>query len=361
MTRLYVGMQHDALMIYDDAGGTWEAEARLQGQPVQCVAVDSRRPTRVYCGTFGQGLFASDDAGTTWRPVGEGIAHKEIMAVSVSPSERVGDDGVVYVGTEPSALYRSESGGATWIERTALQDLPSKPRWSYPPRPWTHHVRWIQPDPYLPNILFVAIEQGGVMRSLDKGLTFEDRKPGAQVDCHSMAMHKRTAGRVYEAAGGERPVFEQGPRGEYVVMTGGGYAQSYNAGSTWQAEADGLVEHYGWHVAVDPGDPDTVLMSVARGPAQAHQPPLAESFLYRRSGGGPWRKLEQTADDGLFMPQGTLISELTSLDAQPGVFYCANNRGVFHSADAGQTWEKLDLPWPERYAMKHVRGFQVVG
>jgi hypothetical protein len=196
------------------------------------------------------------------------------------------------------------------------------------------------------------------MRSLDRGLTFEDRKPGAQLDCHGMAMHKRTAGRVYEAAGGEKPVFETGERDEFVVMTGGGYAQSYNAGTSWQAVTDGLEEHYAWHVAVDPGDPDTMLMSLACGPAQAHQPPLAESFLYRRRGGGPWQKLGQQT--GVFAPQGTLISELATLDAQLGVFYCANNKGVFRSADAGDTWGQLPLPWPEKYARRHVRGFAVV-
>jgi len=279
------------------------------------------------------------------------------MAVTPSPSERAGEYGVLYIGTEPSALYRSENGGETVVERTALLDLPSKDTWSYPPRPWTHHVRWIQCDPYLPNILFVAIEQGGVMRSLDKGVTFEDRKPGAQLDCHGMAMHKRTAGRVYEAAGGETPVFQQGPRGEYVVMTGGGYAQSYNEGTTWKTITDGLDYHYGWHIAVDPGNPETMIMSVAQGPAHAHQPPMAESFLYRRTGGGAWRRLE---GNGLFEPQGSLVSELATLDTLPGVFYAANNKGVFRSSDAGETWEKLPLPWPEKYARKHVRGFAVV-
>ena len=58
------------------------------------------------------------------------------MAVSAA-------DGAVYAGTEPSALYRSDDGGETWHELESLLELPSRPTWSFPPRPWTSHVRWI--------------------------------------------------------------------------------------------------------------------------------------------------------------------------------------------------------------------------
>jgi len=56
-------------------------------------------------------------------------------------------DGALYAGTEPSRLFVSRDG-AGWEELEALQDIPSRERWSFPPRPWTHHVRWIAPDPH---------------------------------------------------------------------------------------------------------------------------------------------------------------------------------------------------------------------
>ena len=45
----------------------------------------------------------------------DGILHSSITSITISPNEQVNGYGVVYVGTEPSALFRSENG-ETWTE-----------------------------------------------------------------------------------------------------------------------------------------------------------------------------------------------------------------------------------------------------
>src|SRR5258708_37586589 len=97
-------------------------------------------------------------------------------------------------------MFLSEDGGQSWIEWLALKYLPSAPSWSFPPRPWTHHVRWIQPDPNVAERIFVGIELGGVMRSVDGGLTWEDRKPGAQPGSHTLRAHRLAPPTGYQAA-----------------------------------------------------------------------------------------------------------------------------------------------------------------
>ena len=83
-----------------------------------------------------------------------------------------------------------------------LLELPSHPSWSFPPRPWTSHVRWIAPSPHDADLVLVGIELGGLMRSTDAGESWEYHRPGAQRDVHSLAWHPTAAGRAYEAAGG---------------------------------------------------------------------------------------------------------------------------------------------------------------
>ena len=107
----------------------------------------------------------------------------------------------MYAGTEPSNLYRSEDGGRRWQRLPALRELPSEPRWSFPPRPWTHHVRTIALHPTDPDWLAVGIELGGVMRSLDGGASWIDHNPQAHSDAHQLLTHPLAPDRLYEAAG----------------------------------------------------------------------------------------------------------------------------------------------------------------
>ncbi len=361
MTEVLIAMQ-DSVALVKGKNETWKLhEVNARGKEPRCIAIDPFRKERVYCGTFNDGLWRSSDGGLHWEPVGKGIAHNRVTAVAVSPIEHF-HDGVVWAGTEPSALFHSEDGGDTWVERNALQDIPSKPTWIYPPRPYTHRVRWIQPDPLHKNILFVAIERGGIMRSQDHGLSWEDHHPQAHVDGHTLAMHQKAPGRIYEAAGGNeikvRPgfQFDWPPIYPDVEMKAGGFAESMDGGKTWERKDDGLDKgHYLWSIAVDPADPDTIVASASIGPMQAQNIGPAQSFITRREKGKPWERVTV----GLPEPSGTTISVVATSQAEPGVFYAANNKGIFRSVDAGKTWKRLSIAWPERYHKQNVQGIAI--
>ena len=361
MRAVYITME-DALLIYDEQPDhTWHMDTYLDGLPTYCLAIDPHVPTRVYCSTFGKGLWRSDDGGRMWQPVGAGIRYAEVMSVAVSPLERVGTYSVVWAGTEPSALFRSEDRGETWAECPALLDLPSREAlpWSFPPRPYTHHVRWIEPDPHEKARVFVAIEQGGVMRSLDAGLTWEDHNPNGQIDGHTLRTHKLAPGRVYEAAGGTGLILHWDEQNRpYPVLTKGGYAETRNGGETWETQTSGLVHKYFWSLAVDPANPDTLVMSGAIGPNQAHfGEAFAESFLYRRTTDTPWHLVT----NGLPEPKGTGVYSLATNENEPGAFYAVTGRGVYHSEDAGLSWQRLGFDIPDRYRWQRVYSVIVRG
>src|SRR6185312_13613828 len=171
----------------------------------QCVATDG---ARVLVGTRGDGTLLSPDGGESWNRVE--LPAPDVFSVAIGAA-----DGALYAGTEPSRLFHSPDGDV-WTELEALQAIPSRSRWSFPPRPWTHHVRWIAPDPHDADRLLVGIELGGVMRSEDGGATFSDHRPGAKLDVHCLAWHPSAGGRAYQAAGD-------------------GAAWSRDGGSTWDA------------------------------------------------------------------------------------------------------------------------------
>jgi photosystem II stability/assembly factor-like uncharacterized protein len=313
-----------ALAVVKRRNGGWGVDLHLAGSQPQCLAVDPLQPAHVYCGTFDRGLWQSFDAGASWAPVGSGITHQKVMSGAVSATERRDDSGVVYAGTEPSAIFCSENRGRSWRELDALRKLPSAATWSFPPRPWTSHIRWITADPLTPGRLFAAAEAGALLRSLDGGRSWEDRKPNGPFDTHTLIMHRLAPNRLYSAAGD-------------------GFFQSDDGGETWHrpgAEPGGYP--YLWSVAAGPADPDTLVISAAPGPREAHTPGAAESAIYRRSGHGPWQQVRE----GLPPARGLLAAVLVANGAEPEAFYAATNKGLFRSTDRGSTWEELPIAWP---------------
>ena len=235
-------------------GGSLTADSALEAVGAQCVAAAGER---VLVGTRGHGAFLSVDAGATWEPLE--LPEPDVFAVAISAA-----DGALYAGTEPSRLFVARDGGS-WAELESLQDIPSRPRWSFPPRPWTHHVRWIAPDPHHAERLLVGIELGGLMCSDDGGATFSDHRPGAKRDTHSLAWHPRAEGRAYQSAGD-------------------GAAWSRDGGRTWEAADAGRDLSYCWALTVDPADPEHWYVSAASGPRSAHRGADARGRLYRWDG-----------------------------------------------------------------------------
>jgi len=326
MTTVYGATDDAVLVASQDADGQWDADWHHPADRLECLAASPDAPTRVFAGTVDRGLLRSTDGGDSWRTVA--TVGDRVTAVTVSPH----DPDVVWAGTEPSRVFRSDDGGDTWTERPSLTELPSADRWSFPPRPHTHHVQWITVDPEDPDRLAVAVEAGALLRSVDGGETWIDHAEGARRDNHTIAKHPDAPGHIYVAAGD-------------------GYAVSPDWGETWHKPQTGLDRRYVWSVAVAPDDPGTVVVSAAPGARAAHDPD-GEAGVYRRSGEGEW----EVAMEGLPGPEGWGRPVLATDD---GEFYALSNHGLYRSAD-GAAWSRIDHDWPAERERQLPRGLAVV-
>jgi hypothetical protein len=309
MTRFYAATG-DGIARLDEGGGVWEVELSLTGSGAQCLALDPADPDTVYAGLREGGVRRTTDGGRSWVDCALPVPGVFSLAVSAA-------DGAVYAGTEPSALYRSDDRGETWRELESLLELPSRPTWSFPPRPWTSHVRWIAPSPHDADVLLAGIELGGLMRSADGGETWVDHRPGAQRDVHSLAWHPLAAGRAYEAGGG-------------------GTAWSDDAGNTWHQADEGRDRNYTWSVAVDPDDPELWYVSASTGPHAAHGRGDPQAKIYRRRE-SRWSAL----DGGLPEPLSAMPYALVALEG--GLVAGFADGQIWGSADRGDTWEAFEL------------------
>ena len=292
-----------------------------------CLAADPLVRERAWCGTHRGGVFRSDDGGRSWQPVG--LAKRLIMAVTASPVER----DAVWVGIEPSEVWRSGDAGATWQETSRLETLSSSPEWSFPPRPDTHHVRWIACHPLEPGRLWVAIEAGALVSTIDGGSTWRDRVPGGPRDTHELAIHANAPNTLR-------------------VSAGDGYYESDDGGATWRSPRTGLEVGYLRSVAIDPAQPEVVVVSGSSGPHSAYLAGRSDGRLYRRLTRERWERVR----DGWPEPAST-IAPLVCAGAKAGALWAADERGLHVSEDGGKSWQRA-----VRYARspQYLRGLAVV-
>ncbi len=331
--RLFAATGDAVAQIDSLDGQTVVTELNLEGRGVISVAVDPHDPDRVFAGTFDRGIYRTRDGGENWESVGAGMADARVPSLAISPIDQENGLSVVYAGTEPSRLLRSEDDGATWHDSPSLGTLPSAPSWSFPPRPWTHHVRWIALHPTDPKTIYAGIELGGVMITRDGGATWEDRKPGSQFDAHAIATHPAAPDRVYEAAGG-------------------GVAVSEDAGRTWRSADDGMDRHYAWGLAIDAADPDLWYVSASFGAHLAHRSGAdSQAILYRKRGDARWQALGGD-DTGLDLPLASMPYALLAPRDRPNVLIAGLKQGdLLITEDAGETWRRVPTGLSEILAL----------
>src|SRR5699024_10713296 len=211
----------------------------------------------------------------------------------VHPTKKSKGNCIVYAGTEPSALYYSEDNGESWTEYKGIQTLPSKGNWQFPPRPHTHHVRWITPSYLHENHLGVSIEFGAFIRTEDHGETWEDRPFNSPLDIHTLLAHPQSPDRLYAACG------------DGLIVDGHSYAESIDEGRSWTFMSEGLENH---------------------------------PYLYHAEG----------------LPcDGSYAHALAADPTESGVFYAMNNHGLYRFQANEDRWNKVEIDWKKKYINQH--------
>ncbi len=351
--RLLVGTAKGAFVFTSDGSRrTWNVEGphfagweiyHLKGSPVN--------PDRIYASQssswFGQVVHRSDDGGKTWATVGndfaydgetgthqwyDGTPHPWEFARVWHLEPSLDDADTVYAGVEDAAIFRSTDGGTTWAEMPGLRGHGSGPEWM--PGAGGMAVHTIIQDPKDRERMFVAISAAGVFRTDDGGKSWKPKNKG--LSSEFMPDPDKEVGhcvhRIAQHPARPETLFMQK---HWDVM------RSDDAGDTWTEVSGNLPTDFGFPIAINANEPDTVYV-VPITSDSVHYPPDGMLRVYRtRSGGHEWEPLA----DGL--PQehayGNVLRDAMDVDhLDPcGVYFGTTAGEVYGSADGGDHWTAI--------------------
>jgi len=228
----------------DEARREWSwTGPQFPMEEVYSCMVDTRgdRP-RLLAGAssswLGPQVWRSDDLGETWQETPNGaVRFPEDTDASVARIWQLVpgvDEDVVYAGTEPGAIFRSDDRGESFELERGLWDNPQRKEWNAGFGGQAFHT--ILPHPEEPAKVLAAISTGGVYRTDDNGEHWESIAEGLPADFgFVMLTHPRREGTAWVVplkADGERIP----PEGKLAVH------RTDDAGATWKRLSTGLPE-----------------------------------------------------------------------------------------------------------------------
>lgn len=213
------------------------------------------------------------------------------------------------IGTEPPHVYRMEVGNGEAERVESFEKLDCRDGW---------HTPWGGP-PALRSLarsaggwVYADIHVGSIMRSPDRGATWEPVTPDLDEDVHQVATSPKEIGRIY--ANTARAVY-----------------LSEDRGGSWTHRADGLPARYGRAIAVHPADPDCLLASVSEGPGGN-----VRGRLFRTENAGrTWTHVT----DGFPETTRGNIDTFHLAFSPDGAAWAASDRTLYRSPDRGRTWK----------------------
>jgi len=292
---------------------------------------------------WGPGVYFSDDLGRTWTETqGAAVRFPADLGSSVERVWQIQPGGaaepdVVWAGTQPSALFRSEDRGESFSLVRSLWDHPHRTQWGAGFGGQAIHT--ILPHPQDAQQVTVAMSTGGVYRTGDgggswapanvgiKAYFFPDPWPEFGQCVHKVAMHASSPQRL----------FAQNHHGVYRSNDGGG---------RWVSIADGLPADFGFPIVVHPHRPETVYVFplVADG---ARIPPHGQARVWRSGDAGQsWVPSARGLPDGFWA--AVMRDAMTADQAdQAGLYFGARDGSVFASLDDGESWAQIAAHLPD--------------
>ncbi len=318
-------------------------------QAVYSLCIDTRgRRTRLLAGAdsshWGPSVFRSDDLGATWHePSRPAVKFPEYTGASLVRVWQLHPAGpaapaVVYAGTEPGALFRSDDGGETFDLVRSLWDHPQRPHWGAGYGGQAVHT--VVTDPRSADTLMVAVSSGGAYRSSDGGASWQPCNSGLKADF--LPDHYPEFGQcVHKIA--QDPTDPD----RLFLQNHGGVYRSDDGGAQWSEIGKALPADFGFPIATHPRRGSVAYVFPVNDGSDRYAPDYHCRVYRTEDAGASWTAL------GGGLPTehhyGIVLRDaLRTDDNDPaGVYFGTRNGEVYASADEGDSWRLVASHLPD--------------
>ncbi len=332
-----------------------------EGVDVYATLVDTRGKPKIYASScnpfFGMKVLRSTDMGHTFKPTksapefakDDGRALANIWSLEMGAGKKD-----LLCGVEPAALFRSEDGGDSWAMVPGISDHEHARKWQPGNGGLCMHTILRDGDR-----VHLGISTGGHYVSEDGGRTFRAANTGVgagfQPDpypefgqcVHKIVGHKDAPGRLYMQNHGGWAEWDGpgGPRPDIGVL------RSDDHGNSWRSIAKGLPSDFGFPIAVNPHDPDTIYV-VPLEPATRTCPGGVPAVWRSENGGGSWKKLTKglPKKDSFF----TVLRDAMDFDdlKTPALYFGTTTGQLWMGRDGGEEWSCVFESLPPIHCVK---------
>jgi hypothetical protein len=213
------------------------------------------------------------------------------------------------VGCTPPNLYRVKESGIAEKVKT-FDELSVRDQWY---TPWGGPAAVRSMAKTIDGWVYADIHVGSIMRSPDRGETWEPVTPSLHKDVHEVTITPYSNNNVYANT--------------YLSV----YI-SEDKGHSWEHRSNGLNNRYGRGIAVNPLDPNIILCGVSDGPTGVN---VHGQLYFTENAGKNWSHVIEG------FPESTIknIDTFHVAYSSRKTAWVTDNNNLYRSTNKGKTWE----------------------
>jgi photosystem II stability/assembly factor-like uncharacterized protein len=304
-----------------DGGQTWTGKNTIEGASVNLgqieiasMAIDPDNTKVLYVGTVGGGMYKSENGGDSWKKLADTNNKLRASASIYDIAVESGNSSIIYASSlndNRGVLLKSIDAGSSWSE-------------SYITTEKAKQINRVEIDPKEKNVVYIGTEQGGLIRSRDRGDNWQ-------------------AVRWFDS-GVKDFVIDYNNNKGLIVLTHTGLSKTTDGGAnsstSWQDLTKVLTKTKDLDISITKIDSITSMTIDNQNPLMVYMT-YQNLIFVTRDGGASWTTLKTITPA---LEPSKKIPLILKVGTVGSAIYYGSGNAFYKSLDKGQTWSSSNIP-----------------